>query len=80
MTERAKLHRLGDDWKPRVDIPFLVPEIAGDAVDQERHMVEELVCRKNSLLGDGDPGGDAIQPLSGELLFRRAEPVREIGC
>lgn len=78
VTERAQLHRFRDDRKPRVDVPFLVPEIAGDAVDQEWDVVEKLVGGKDSLLGDGDPGRDAIQPLSGELLFRRAQPVGEL--
>jgi hypothetical protein len=77
MTERAELHRLGDDGSFGIDFSFRTSEVSRDSFEQERNVIEEIVCREDSLRRNGDARAYAAEPLRNELLLNRPQTVRE---
>jgi PAS domain S-box-containing protein len=75
VPERAELHRLGGDGRLGVDVLARPLEVVGDPVDEERHVVQQLVGREDAIRRHGDPGDDPVEPAAHERVARLAEPA-----
>ena len=54
VTERAQLHRLGVEGHRALDGRFALIEIVGDAVHEDRNMIEQLLRGEDVLWFDGE--------------------------
>ena len=73
MAQRAELSRFGHDRHVDADLRGRILDVVGDAVDQQRDVVEELIRGKDPVGVDRDARRDPIQPRGRQLAFRRAE-------
>ena len=73
VPECAQLHCLGNDGSLGGHIPFRALDVSRDALDEQRHVIDQLVSWENSLRGNRDARGDSIEPLRDERLLGGAE-------
>jgi hypothetical protein len=77
VPQLAQLHRLGHDRRVGRDLVRRVLQVARDPVDEERHVVQQLVRGKMSFGLEGDALGDAAEPPFHQPLAPLAHALRE---
>ena len=79
VAEGAELTGTKDDSRVGEDQVLGLLDEVGDPGDEERHVVEQIVCREDSLRVQRHPVGDALEPSARELHPRVTEQRGE-GC
>ena len=76
VTQRAKFHRLCFHRPMSLEIEPVRFDVVRDTIHQQRHMVEQLVSRKDLILVDRHPRHDAIEPPAHHVGAR----LPQFGC
>jgi hypothetical protein len=77
VPQGAELHGLGHDHGVAGDRPRRILDVVGDAGQQERDVVEQILAGEDAVRLDRDPLGDARQPVRRQLRARLAHAPRE---
>ena len=79
-SQFAQLHRLGNDrYVGRDDVRGML-QVARDAVDQDRDVIEQLFRREDAVRRQLHPIADAVEPPTRELIARIPQARCERGC
>jgi hypothetical protein len=79
VAKRPQLHCFGDYRHVDADLSGRVLDVVGDAVDQQRDMIEQLVRGKDPIRLDRDPPRDFREPGARQLTLPFAKANRERG-
>ena len=80
MAQRAKLHRFRDHRRVGRDYHRRILEIRGNAVDEQRDMVQQFIGRKNPHRIELDARRDPLEPTLRELFPLLAHAAGEGRC
>src|SRR5437868_6273905 len=77
VPQLAQLHRLRDDRRVSRHFFRRILDVVGNAVDEQRYVVEEFFSWKNAIAFDRHARGDALEPARRQPVARSAKPIRK---
>src|SRR4051812_26179682 len=79
VSERPQLHRLADHRHVHADLRRRILEVARDPIDEQRHVIEQLVRGEDTIEIDGYALGNALEPAGRQFATRGPKAVRQCG-